>query len=314
MDEKQNTFPERRRIMKIDLTVKEYQALLELVYVGNIVFNSMKESADVNPEYFELLDKLTLHAAESREAQRLLRIDGDLVTYPHEFFDKCEEAIGAFMEETANNFGYEDDENYLLPEPHWSEFEGEAIPLMHLKISLKGIKPTIFREVIAPMYMTFHELHELIQSAFGWEDTHNYQFWFMNEIIRKNCEDHDDPSIPAELAELADFGIAKGDLIEYEYDLGDSWIHHIKVLKIYDSQEDEKFPRCIEAVRACPPEDIGGISGYAQMVNTLSQPDLPEYRELLDWLGSQYDPDFVSLDEINERIDQTFCVEERLLL
>lgn len=302
--------------MKIELTVKEYQTLLELAFVGNVVFNSMKEPADVNPEYFDLLDKLTLLAAESKEAQKLLRIEGDLVTYSNQFFDKCEEAVGLFMEEAAMDYGYgySVDEDYLMPEPHWSEIEGGVIPLMYLKISIKGIKPMISREVIAPLQMTFHELHELIQSAFGWENTHDYRFWLMNEVIRKNCENYDDPSIPAEVAEISDFGVSKGDLIEYEYDLGDSWIHHIKVIKIYDSQENEKFPRCIKASRACPPEDIGGISGYAKMLKTLGQPDSSAYTELLGWLEGSYDPDYVSLDEINERIDQTFQFGEDALI
>ena len=54
----------------------------------------------------------------------------------------------------------------------------------------------------------------------------------------------------------------------YEYDFGDSWQHEIVLEKILEPEPNVAYPRCIEGARACPPEDVGGIWGYADFLDS----------------------------------------------
>jgi hypothetical protein len=45
---------------------------------------------------------------------------------------------------------------------------------------------------------------------------------------------------------------------QYEYDLGDGWVHEITLKKHIESVSTK--PACIGGARACPPEDCGGVS------------------------------------------------------
>ena len=43
--------------------------------------------------------------------------------------------------------------------------------------------------------------------------------------------------------------------------------------------------------RACPPEDCGSIPGYESLVKVMKNPKSAEYKNMLEWLGSAYDPE-----------------------
>jgi len=45
-----------------------------------------------------------------------------------------------------------------------------------LKITLKGIRPPIWRRIQVPETYTFWDLHVAIQDAMGWEDAHLHEF------------------------------------------------------------------------------------------------------------------------------------------
>lgn len=60
-----------------------------------------------------------------------------------------------------------------------------------------------------------------------------------------------------------------GDRLEYEYDVGDSWVHQIVV---EDTAVDEGAVRCVGGRRAGPPEDCGGVFAYNDLVQAWSSP------------------------------------------
>ena len=48
---------------------------------------------------------------------------------------------------------------------------------IQFKIQIRDIKkPPVWRRIVIPENFTFHDLHNTIQSAFGWWDEHLYQF------------------------------------------------------------------------------------------------------------------------------------------
>ncbi|GAG78992.1 unnamed protein product, partial [marine sediment metagenome] len=78
---------------------------------------------------------------------------------------------------------------------------------------------------------------------------------------------------------------------EYIYDFGDDWHHAMTLEKKLPRDEKIKYPRCIAGKRACPPEDCGGVGGYYNLLEIISNPAHEEYEEMMEWLGGEYDPE-----------------------
>ncbi|MGM0366609.1 MAG: plasmid pRiA4b ORF-3 family protein [Actinomycetota bacterium] len=61
--------------------------------------------------------------------------------------------------------------------------EEEDIMAYQIKVSLMYIKPAIWRRLSVPGKITFSQLHQIIQAAFGWLDYHLYKFKVGNTLI-----------------------------------------------------------------------------------------------------------------------------------
>ena len=63
-----------------------------------------------------------------------------------------------------------------------------------------------------------------------------------------------------------------------------------------------RYPVCLTRKRACPPEDCGGVWGYSDLLETIQYPEHPEYEDMMDWLGEEFDPERFGADEINQML------------
>ena len=96
---------------------------------------------------------------------------------------------------------------------------------------------------------------------------------------------------------------AKDKLI-YEYDFGDSWDHELLIEKVFPYEAGKRYPVCLTGKRACPPEDCGGIWGYASFLDAIQDPQHPEHEEMLEWVGGEFDPEAFDLDEVNRELQR----------
>ena len=86
----------------------------------------------------------------------------------------------------------------------------------------------------------------------------------------------------------------------YEYDFGDSWIHEITVERI--SPPDAAAGTralCLGGARACPPEDCGGVWGYANLLKALKNRKHPEHKAVKEWIGSSWDAEAFDSAKVN---------------
>ena len=90
----------------------------------------------------------------------------------------------------------------------------------------------------------------------------------------------------------------------YEYDFGDGWQHEILVENILSPQAGVQYPVCLAGARACPPEDVGGMDGYENLLEAIHNPNHPQHEEHLEWIGDSFDPEAFDLDEINRKLRQ----------
>lgn len=75
-----------------------------------------------------------------------------------------------------------------------------------------------------------------------------------------------------------------------EYDFGDNWHHEIMFEGCLPTTKGIRYPVCVEGERACPPEDVGGVGGYAEYLEVLADVDDDRHEEMLRWRG-KFDPE-----------------------
>lgn len=165
-------------------------------------------------------------------------------------------------------------------------------PIYQIKVSLRGARPPIWRRLEVPADVSLARLHELIQVAFDWTDSHLHVFETPYGSFGR--PDVDLGHRAGSRVTLEQVAPAIGDKLRYTYDFGDDWEHELLVEKILDRNASVAYPRCVAGRRAAPPEDCGGVWGYAELVEILGDPTHPEHRDRLDWLDlddlTGYDP------------------------
>lgn len=192
-----------------------------------------------------------------------------------------------------------------------------------IKIELTGSKPLIWRRVLVPEEITFERLHDVIQFAMGWGNDHLYDFNLKEEKLRITSDEEvvkefeyyskikltekNDPNgyirkrleIKPKLSSKVkiDKYLIKEKNIEYVYDFGDYWKHNITLEEIIEDYE-YAYPMCIEGEGACPPEDVGGIYGYAEFLEIIKDEAHPQHEELKQWAEEVGYEEF-NMDETN---------------
>ncbi|MEU4768868.1 plasmid pRiA4b ORF-3 family protein [Actinosynnema sp. NPDC023794] len=186
----------------------------------------------------------------------------------------------------------------LLPEPEPTPADTRV---HRLKVSLRGAKPPIWRRLEAPSTTPLVRLHRTLQDSFEWE---GYHLWvFETPGGRYGTPDPELEYGDATTVTLADVAGNPKDRFGYLYDFGDGWDHDIVVEDIVTAEPGTAYPRCVTGRRAGPPEDSGGIWGYAYLCEVLADPDHPEHQERVEWLGlddpADFDPAYFDPDEVN---------------
>ena len=65
-----------------------------------------------------------------------------------------------------------------------------APEIYQLKVTLLGTSPPIWRRLLVPANITLAQLHDVLQTAMGWEDGHMHEFSVgQRRIGRPNPED-----------------------------------------------------------------------------------------------------------------------------
>ncbi len=183
--------------------------------------------------------------------------------------------------------------------------KSSAGPLMYrLKVTLKHSKPPIWRRLLVDGDASLGDLHDIIQVAMGWDDDHLH-FFLVGDVYygqRDGFMALDDPeAVEEDSVRLRDVAAVEGGRFTYEYDFGDGWVHIILVEKILPRDPEQKLPVCLKGVRACPPEDIGGIWGYYDFLDALNDPQHPSHDRYMEW-AKDFDPEAFDLEAVNARL------------
>jgi Plasmid pRiA4b ORF-3-like protein len=90
----------------------------------------------------------------------------------------------------------------------------------------------------------------------------------------------------------------------YVYGFGDHLQHTIQIGKAVPLPEAQFVSFCVDGQNACPPEDVGGVDGYLNLLSILDNPAHEEHADMISWLGGPFDPTVFDLDKANERLER----------
>lgn len=175
----------------------------------------------------------------------------------------------------------------------------DASTLYRIKITLRDIRPPIWRRIELAGNTSLYKLHQIIQEAFGWSNSHLHQFIVAGEFYGESVPEADFELHSGRHFKLEQAVPEVGDTFLYEYDFGDDWLHEIKVEALEKPDVEVSYPRCIKGKRSGPPEDVGGPWGYEQFLEAIGDPEHDEHEEYLEWVGDGFDPETCDLETIN---------------
>jgi len=181
------------------------------------------------------------------------------------------------------------------PEPK-STRAGATGEVYQFKITLLDTQPPIWRR-IQVQDCSLDTLHEHIQTAMGWTNSHLHHFRIGDKL-------HGDPRLLAEtfgelnyadstrtmLSDILPEGTGRFGF-EYEYDFGDGWQHEVLFEGRLRAEPGRHYPLCLEGERACPPDDVGGTWGYVDFLAAIADPENEQHEELREWIGRKFDPE-----------------------
>jgi Plasmid pRiA4b ORF-3-like protein len=169
-----------------------------------------------------------------------------------------------------------------------------------LRIQLENVTPRIWRLVLVPGSVSLGKLSSMLCAAMGWTDSHLHGIRVADRYYTTLSEDSDEDELDEDEVTVLE---ALGDerRFFYDYDFGDDWVHELEVEELDWSSSELKFALCLEGENACPPEDVGGTSGYAHFLEAITNPEHEEHDSYLEWVGGSFDPSAFDLGVANAR-------------
>jgi Plasmid pRiA4b ORF-3-like protein len=177
-----------------------------------------------------------------------------------------------------------------------------------VRLDLHGARPPVWRRLELPGDLTLPRLHDVIQAAMGWYDSHLHRFRTGRDhrapyfVTHFDLDEGDDGTLEDDVR-LDQLVAEKDDELWYDYDFGDGWDHKLVVEEVLE--EPPTTARCTAGRRACPPEDCGGLSGYEELAAwvrsgydaALLPGNFDDGAHARDWLPLDWHPDHFDVEE-----------------
>lgn len=178
--------------------------------------------------------------------------------------------------------------------------------IYQIKVTLLGTDPPIWRRLLIPADLTLEQLHDVLQSAMGWEGCHlmssvsgsrglaNLIRW-SKPLVGRARPANEPPACsqywagrgqrPCTPMTSAIAGITK------------SWSKNAwrpkrgeLILPAWRAKGMDRLKNC------------GGLPGFYNLLEAIADSGHEQHEELVDWLGDDFDPEAFSVDEVNQRL------------
>ena len=285
--------------------------------------SNKKDNQNESPSYDDFIDFLQKELEKYKDANNIDDFEDDEYDdEDDEFYDDEEyddEDFDEDDEDYEDNEGF-DDESYLLgmtlPK---AKFIGKSKREFHIRIKLNNAPVPIWRELVVPSNITLELLAYVILDAMGWQHEHLYQFIGKHDVYYINSHEMKEQADSfmgfmsrvqyknSEKTTLEMVLQPKGDRMKFEYDYGDSWVHDLWVKDARDyAPGEEPVIKLLKAAGECPPEDCGGVLGYADLLETNKKKrKTAEDKERLEWydIPKGFKPEECNLEWLQEDVE-----------
>ena len=190
---------------------------------------------------------------------------------------------------------------------------------LQVRLAIAEIEPPIWRRLIVPRSFHLGKLRRVIQAAFGWWACHLHEFRIGGLSFRdaEFCEpefEDDARSFDESGVRLRDFDRSEGLNFLYVYNFGDNWKHIVEFERLLALDPAPRSASCVDGGRARPPEDVGGVHGYASFLDIIADPGNPEHRDTKRWAGGHFDPEWFDRDMTDRDVRNALRVNRRIRL
>ncbi|MGN6796344.1 MAG: plasmid pRiA4b ORF-3 family protein, partial [Streptosporangiaceae bacterium] len=171
-----------------------------------------------------------------------------------------------------------------------------------VRVDLKETKPPTWRRLQLASDLNLAEVHDILQVAFGWTDSHLHGFAAGPEFYSPDAERYlcpfdvkegEDEGTPEEQARLDEVLAEVGHTLAYAYDYGDGWQHLLTLEAVLHREDGALRAVCIGGERDGPAEDCRGVASY-ELISAATDPASPGHAlaviEFAEIFGDHADP------------------------
>jgi hypothetical protein len=157
----------------------------------------------------------------------------------------------------------------------------ESLASYRIRVDLDRARPPIWRRLDVRSDATLDVVHQVLQAAFAWTDSHLHRFALGGSpfdshselfLCPYDVEEGEDSGTPASEMRLDETLQEPGDVLRYVYDYGDSWELTLRLEQVLPAAEQAPTAACVDGRRATPPEDCGGITDAHELAEVLDDP------------------------------------------
>lgn len=261
--------PYHLKMMMDGLNINSFEDLLKMCLLMDIDPDKVQDYADK-------------HGDDSLPLLDDVRLNDDIFSYEDEDYEDYDE---------------EDTDFDLSPGfPEVLFISGQEQKEYHLRIKLNNAPVPVWREIKVPSNTSLEFLAYIIEEAMGWWHEHLHMFRDKDTLYKNRKEIKIERGMlpwgesrnqPTEEYALSDLLNMKGKRIKFEYDFGDSWEHDVWMKGVSDyTDEHQPGLYLVKAEGTCPPEDCGGVWGYANLLEIKNKNrKTREEKDRLEWYG-----------------------------
>ncbi|MFD2792960.1 plasmid pRiA4b ORF-3 family protein [Promicromonospora vindobonensis] len=166
--------------------------------------------------------------------------------------------------------------------------------VLQIRIDLDDAQPPIWRRLNLRADLTLDVVHQIIQDAFGWEDSHLHRFTLGGSVWDRDAQlflcpfdvaEGEEEGTPEEQVRLDQVLNDPGDVLRYVYDYGDDWQLRLRLEKVLPAEPGTPPAVCVDGRRAAPPEDSRFEYMNDGLAALVEDPDRFEPAEVNEQLG-----------------------------
>ena len=177
------------------------------------------------------------------------------------------------------------------------------VRMLQFRVSVKDIKPEIWRRFLVSSDTTLAELHKVLQILMGWDDNHLYAFVIDGKRYSPATGDDDVAAKKNSIrTKLSAFSARDAKSISYEYDFGDCWEVQLSIEAKHEGLQQNQLVECIDGSRHGPVENSGGSRGYMEKTKMYTNPLHKHHLEARRLIGPDFDSEAFDLERTNKML------------